>query len=177
MRRWGIIAIAVVVVGLFAVVTEEFAKNDIYFTERINSIFDYDADPSISHKKAQSEMMIAGWTESPLLGHGHGAVVEGIKSSEAEPWAYEVTYALLLHNTGILGSLAYISGILWIYWSAVKIIKRSDYWANIMIAVMMGFSGFIIADITNPYLGQLDSLWVLFYPLAIINTILLQKEM
>ncbi len=150
-----------------------FQKTDaigLEFADRFSSILAPSADSSISHKKNQTELMFEGWENEPLLGHGFGAVVEGVKSSEDEPWAYESTYPLLLHNSGIVGFLAYSLGILWIYWQSIKIIKRDVVLRDKMIPVMTGFTSFIIANSTNPYLGQLDTLWVLAFPLTFIIT-------
>lgn len=158
--------------------TRIFVLENFYhdINDRLLSIFNSRFDSSFTHKEMQSIFMLREWSDRPIFGYGHGAVVKNISSSDETPWAYEATYSLLLHNTGVVGFVAYSSGIIWLYIKAIGIIKRSESWSNVMIAILVGLTSFLIANITNPYLGQIDSLWILFYPLAIINTMLLKVD-
>lgn len=159
-------------------VFERFAINELDhdFNDRLLSIFNANSDSSIEHKENQAALMLSEWRENPIFGFGHGAVLQGITSSDEEPWAYEATYHLLLHNTGLIGFMAYSTGIVWLYLQAVKIIKRCDRWSYVMIATLVGLTSLLMANMTNPYLGQIDSLWMLYYPLAIINMVLLKAD-
>jgi len=147
--------------------------------ERLRTVFEIfssNKDASIQHKQDQSVFMLNAWGDQPLFGYGHGATVQGILSSDETSWAYEASYVLLLHNTGLIGFIAYSVGIAWIYMHAILIIKRVERLSNLMIATMVGFSCFLIANSTNPYFGKIDSIWVLFFPLAIINMVLMNKS-
>jgi hypothetical protein len=117
----------------------------------------------------QTSMMIEGWMSDPLFGKGHGAVVSGVRSSDETPWAYESTYPLLLHNVGLVGVILYISGIVWIYYNGLLIIKKGGLWGELMKITLVSLTCFLVANSTNPYLGKFDSVWILFMPIAIIN--------
>ena len=51
----------------------------------------------------------------------------------------------------------------------VKIIGEGGHLAELMIPMLVGLSGLLIADATNPYLEKFDEMWTLFLPLAVIN--------
>jgi len=116
----------------------------------------------------QFEALINGWLQNPILGAGHGAAVDLVRS-EKYRWAYELTYVALLYQVGLVGFMAYFAGVTWIFWMAIKIIKMSDRMAQHMIPVIVGSLCFLIANSTNPYLVTFDYIWVVFYPIGLIN--------
>jgi len=172
--RWRLVIffpfVAVVVLMFVQWLGNTYFEHDLYerFEPVINMFFDQ-PDSSIAHKERQSSLMLEEWSNAPLLGAGFGSVVEGISSSDITPWAYEATYALMLHNTGIIGIILYSIGIIWLYAKGFWIIKYNHRWSSEMIAVLVGMSCFFLANATNPYLGHIDTLWMLAYPLVIIN--------
>lgn len=44
-----------------------------------------------------------------------------------------------------------------------------------MIVLLVGMTGFLIANVTNPYFGSFDFMWTIFLPIAYIN-LKLQKN-
>lgn len=121
----------------------------------------------------QAAALHDGWMQSPLLGHGHGAVAGVIRSYEM-PWAYELQYHALFFNTGIVGALLYAGCIVWIYWQGVRMIRSSVEYGRLMLPLLVGLTCFLIANATNPYLLKFDYMWVIFLPLAIINRFLIE---
>lgn len=133
-------------------------------SERFQTLIDYNerGDTSIDHKFIQNEQMIDGWSKAPLFGHGFGAVVEGVISSNETPWAYESTFHLLLHNAGVIGFMSYFFAVMTIYYGLYFVRRKGES----VVPLTVGLTAFLVGSITNPYLGKLDSLWVLALPLA-----------
>ena len=128
---------------------------------------------------ARAEQFLAlldGWQRNPLFGAGLGASALGSLRSVDMPWAYELSYVALVFQTGLVGLLIYCAGVIWIFWMGMKIM-RSGHWLNTyMLPVLVGTACFLIANATNPYLAKFDYIWVIFLPVALINTWLLDKD-
>ena len=138
--------------------------------------FDFSGAYSASLRAEQFFTLYNGWQQTPLFGTGHGASALGPLRSAEMPWAYELSYAALLFHTGIIGFLIYSSGVIYIFWMGLKII-RSGHWLGIyMLPVLVGTTCFLIANATNPYLEKFDYIWVIFLPVALINIWLLNKD-
>lgn len=130
-------------------------------------------DSAISRVQ-QFTALVEGWLRSPFFGNGLGASASLIRSDE-QPWAYELVYVALLFQTGLIGCAIYIGAIAWIYWRGIKLLKENGPIAAIMLPTLVGMTCFLIANATNPYLAKFDYMWVIFWPLALINFHLLQK--
>src|SRR5207253_778558 len=126
-------------------------------------------DRGATERRQQSIALSRGWLDRPFWGAGLGASVLGSIRSETRPWSYELYYLSLLYQTGLIGFAAYASGIAWIFWRGIKIIREGGHLGRLMIPMLAGCAGFLIASGTNPYLDRFDGLWVLFLPLAVIN--------
>jgi len=141
-------------------------------TDRFMAAFDFSMNSSDDSPQARTEQthaLLKEWEQRPIIGAGFGATSHGSLRSEETPWAYELYYLALLFQTGIIGLGAYCLAVLWIYYSAVRIIKAGGQAAQIMFPVLVGMTGFLIASASNPYLSKFDGLWVIFLPVAIIN--------
>jgi O-antigen ligase len=166
-------AIAVIFVGLALIY--EVDRQAIW--EQFTSGFDLSAqtpDADALERRQQLLALSRGWLERPLFGAGMGASVLGSIRSENTPWAYELYYLALLYQTGLAGFLAYAAGVMWIFWRGLAIIREGGREAQLMIPMLVGLSGLLIANATNPYLGKFDEMWTLFLPLAVINRRLLR---
>jgi hypothetical protein len=82
----------------------------------------------------------------------------------------------LLFQIGMLGFSAYAAGILWIFWSGIRIIRCGGRGSQFMLPILVGLSGLLIATVSNPYLARFDGIWVIFLPLAFINHWLLTRS-
>lgn len=131
---------------------------------------------SESARVEQFFALIDGWQQNPLFGAGHGAAATGSLRSVEMPWAYELSYVALLFQTGLVGFFIYSAGVIWIFWMGLKVM-RSGHWLGVyMLPTLVGMSCFLIANVTNPYLTKFDYIWVIFLPVALINTWLLDKH-
>lgn len=119
--------------------------------------------------------LINGWLENPFLGVGFGINAEGSIRSEVVPGLYELTYIAKLFHTGLIGIIIYLFLFLWAVKEAVKILKVDKQHIYYFIPTLTGTSAVLIGQSSNPYMNSFDGLWVIFYPLAIINLILLNQ--
>ena len=119
-------------------------------------------------REVQLFALIDGWKESPFIGAGYGINAEGSIRSDI-PGAYELSYFAMLFQTGVIGMLIYFSLLVWIFKTLIKIIKVNKDSRGLIVPVLIGLSGILIANATNSYIFSFDGLWVLFYPLALIN--------
>lgn len=137
--------------------------------------FDFQRSDSAIARNMQFFALIDGWSQYPLLGAGHGAGVAYTRSVE-QPWAYELSYVALLYQTGIIGFILYASGVLWIFWTGLQMIRSGHALGLQILPVLVGTGSFLIGNATNPYLGKYDYIWVIFLPVAFINLWLLHRK-
>jgi O-antigen ligase len=133
---------------------------------------DLSAQTADSHATERRQQVIAlsrGWLDKPFLGAGLGASALGSIRSETTPWAYELSYLALLFQTGLLGFAAYAAGVGWIFLRGLRIVREGGQLGQMMIPMLIGCSGLLISNATNPYLAKFDALWMLFLPLAVVN--------
>jgi len=157
-----------IVAGYYSATTLEWNYSDMQ--EHFTSAF-----VSEEERKDQSIALWNGFLESPLVGSGFGRGVGDVVRDDAHPWNYELSYMLLLYNTGILGSVVYAFCLGQIYYFGIKQIKYDICDISIMISLLVAFSCFILANATNPYLQSFDFMWALFLPIAYINISLLRQ--
>jgi hypothetical protein len=138
--------------------------------------FEFETDPSANLRLTQFNALIQGWKAHPLEGAGLGAGVAEIIRNDERPWEYELQYVLLLYQMGVLGILAYGTGLAWIYYQARKMAKSGSTLGVHMVPVLVGMTAILIANATNPYLQTFGHLWTLFIPIAVINSSLLYER-
>lgn len=124
----------------------------------------------------QFYVLLNEWYKSPYIGAGHGAASRDCVRSVTMPWAYELSYMNLLFSTGIIGFIAYSSGVVWIIMKGLKMTRTRHRLAFLMPPVLTGMICFLIANATNPYLSKFDYFWVIFLPVAIINKWMLDNK-
>jgi len=159
----------------FVVAALALAALQVFLNVQINSLieqlanaFNFEAEESASQRGEQIAALFDAWTGRPLLGHGLGAATSVIRDADA-PWAYEVSYLALLFHTGIIGTLIYSAAIGWVYIAGIRLVRRLPEAGAVILPLLVGMAGFLIANGTNPYLAKFDYLWVIFLPIAAIN--------
>jgi hypothetical protein len=173
-RSLGRVTVALVLLVVLSVplLRSVYAISFEGLADRFSEGFDFSASNQSDSSTGRVEQYLAlknGWMEAPLVGRGLGASAHASIRSTSMPWVYELSYVALLFQTGLLGFAAYTAGIVWIYWSGIKIIKCGGVGSQFMLPVLVGMSGLLIANGTNPYLARFDGIWVIFLPLAFIN--------
>lgn len=178
LRRFAVTA----VLGIFLIILLLRPFYTISFAglfERFSAGFDFSAtsvDSSPDERRQQYFALVQEWYEHPLLGAGLGEPAYGSVRSDVMPWAYELSYLALLAQVGLLGVMVYAAGIVWIYRMGLRIVSAGGSLANSMLPLLVGMTGFLIANATNPYLAKFDGLWTIFLPVAAVNLWLVQRE-
>jgi O-antigen ligase len=165
-------ALALAVALIFGALTSIYDVDLRELSDHFATGFDLSTQTSDEHsieRRQQVMPLYQGWLDRPLFGAGLGASALGSIRSETTPWAYEMYYLALLYQTGLVGFLAYTAGIVWILWRGIKIVAEGGHLAQIMIPMLVGLCGLLIANGTNAYLIKFDAMWTLFLPLAVIN--------
>jgi hypothetical protein len=158
---------AVVAVGLVLRVLYQFDIASIL--SALGRGFDYP-------RREQLAALLDGWLTQPWLGHGLGSYTPVSVRSDTMPWAYELYFAGLLYQVGVVGMAAYAAGIAWIVWAGVRVLRRGGTDVAHMYPALVGLSCFLIATGTNPYLARFDGLWTVFVPIAAVNAAILRPS-
>lgn len=125
------------------------------------------SDPS-SVRRVQLDALMSGIAERPFFGTGLGVAASYIRDPLA-PWGYELSYVALAFHTGLLGFVFFASGIVWTFWTGIRIARFAPDLQPLIIPILTGEASFLIASASNPYLGKFDYIWVVFFPLIAIN--------
>lgn len=141
----------------------------------LSSAFDFSTAEGAARGPTQLQVLLAEWLEAPVFGQGLGAVAAGLIRSAEQPWAYELSYVALLFHVGIVGVAVYAYGLFWTVQQSRRIARQGGALAAPAVAILVGLLSFLAANFTNPYLLKFDSLWVLFLPVALINTWMLRN--
>ncbi|MFL6438650.1 MAG: hypothetical protein ACJ71Q_13815 [Terriglobales bacterium] len=185
-RRLGIrilARISFVIVVFAALIIASF--NSVYrfsvtdLAARVFQGFDFSrttVDEGSLAREEQFTALVHGWYEHPIVGAGLGAKAADSIRSDERPWEYELYYLALLYQTGLLGLLAYVGGIAWIFWQGVKIIKSDRQKGYLVLPILVGSACLLLANATNPYLPRFDGLWAIFLPLAHVNSWLVRQK-
>lgn len=172
--KWMIIGI-IFAIALIGLVVPTFSLDFGLLWENFISAFNTQNNTSsVSVRKVQFLALIEGWINTPIFGAGHGAAAAGVVRDQSQPWAYELSYIALLFQTGLIGIIIYSSAVLWIFIKGISIMRTIPESAGLLVPCLSGLSCFLVANATNPYLGSFDYLWVIFLPVAILNTYMLR---
>jgi len=140
------------------------------------SAFDSETDAGADARIQQTKALLHGWLDSPVWGHGLGSYTPTVIQSQERPWAYEVQYALLLFQTGLLGFGIYSLGALWLLWKGFVIVRTNAELGQKVAPHLVAFACILFANNTNPYLETFGQLWMFFVPVAVINWALLKSS-
>jgi hypothetical protein len=138
--------------------------------------FDFTTGDAGLGRALQFHALLRGWSESPLIGKGLGAVAPDVIRDQQQPWAYELVYVALLFATGILGVALYAYGMVWIVRQARAMVRAHSEDAPLLLSILLGTAGMLVGNATNPYLAKFDALWTIFLPIAFINHWLLMRD-
>lgn len=138
-----------------------------YFIGVVRSVFNFTSDQSNLARVYQFHSLMRGISESPLFGSGAGAAADYIRS-EGMPWAYELYYLSFIFQYGIIGFLIYAAGMGFLCARLIALIRRKGR-SSFEFYFLSGLIAFMLANATNPYLADLDYMWVIFIPYAIVN--------
>lgn len=171
--KWKVLA-SLYLIAAYNVLQSVFSFDLSKMVDKFTQGFAFSTDPSAMLRREQFYSLLNGWLESPLLGNGLGTSASMIRS-DVTPWIYELTYVNRLFHTGILGAVIYVSLYLWIFYTGLRIARQNPSSGVLIIPLLAGLAGMLIANATNPYIAAFDYMWITFLPLAFING-LMPKE-
>jgi O-antigen ligase len=166
-RFIGAVGIIVVAAAVYLPATGAFDLDR--FMAMIASAFDFRGDVGANERLKQLHGLLGQWAEKPLMGWGWGQGARGIVRS-GRPWEYELQYALLLFSTGLVGAVAYASGIIWIYIKGLRVIRSVRPEGQHVLPLLVGLTSILVAHGSNPYLVSAGNMWMIFLPVAAINS-------
>jgi len=144
---YGLMVFALICVALLLSAFTEWSATDL--VDRLSGVFTDDDAVRLS----QGAALLDGFYASPLFGYGFGAGVSEVVRDPSHPWWYELSYHLLLHNTGLVGFLFFLSLYAYLIFRCVLIVRRSGERSFWVIHLMSGSIGFMLGNATNPYVA------------------------
>ena len=129
-------------------------------------------DVGAGARQQQFAALMEGWRESPFIGRGLGTGTYVVRDSQM-PWAYELSYVAMLFHTGLVGVLAYGLGFAFVLANLIVLARRSPALRALALPTLVGVLCFLMGNASNPYLQKYDFMWVIFYPVALVNAGLL----
>lgn len=133
----------------------------------LNSIFNFTDNESNLERVYQFHSLMRGIYDNPIFGQGAGAAADYIRSNEM-PWAYELSYVAIIFQYGLIGFVVYAVGVVFLCWHLISAVKKKGR-SSFEFYCLSAFIAFMIANATNPYIFEFDSMWILFIPYAIAN--------
>lgn len=120
--------------------------------------------------------MVRSWFESPLIGHGAGATVEGSVRSLERPWNFELQYHLVLNAFGAIGFIAFAAITVLLLVLAVRVYRSGVEGTEYLAATIAGTISLLVANASNPYLHTPGHYWMLFILVIGLNASLRGKR-
>ncbi len=133
------------------------------------SSFEFTERESNNERRLQLNALIEEWEKSPILGHGLGSYSTQCIRTADRPWEYELSYVSLLSQVGLGGVLIYLFSVLWVFKKAICLVRRNPQYACFIMPGIISLFGFLLINISNPYLLKFDYLWVLYLPIFSLN--------
>lgn len=120
-------------------------------------------------RNVQSESLLNGFCDKIICGNGAGAVLSDYRSSSIAPWTFEMSYHLVLFQSGIVGTFFYLMALCTIG-SSILQAKKKD---NVLgFALLITYLLVLFANATNPYFSSsFDMMFFLFFPLLMSEAI------
>lgn len=159
-----LISLAIVSIILFTISESSFFSFKM-IAERFLGAFDSEVE---SIRFIQAKALWRGFLENPLFGSGAGIGVNEIIRSSSAPWIYEMTYNLILFNSGIIGFSIFTASHLYLLTNFYKLKKRK---IKIGESLFVTYIVVLVASGTNPYFtSSFDFLWFIIFPLMYFYT-------
>jgi hypothetical protein len=138
----------------------------VYLNLFIEKIY-YVTDPtSIGFRRYEQFLnLLEHINNNLLIGRGLG----GAEYINGSLWQFELSYISMLDQVGVIGFSIYLISVLYIIIELIKISKKNHEISDIATSINSGMIVFLIVNATNPMLAKFDFLWVIFFPLAVVN--------
>lgn len=112
-------------------------------------------------RSRQRDAIFNKWSNRPLLGSGIGSPVyyQRVETYE-ETNDNEESYLVVLYQRGIVGLLLFIAVVC----KSIIILKNRRDASFFTYPFMIGMCCFLVSNAFNPYLSNMSTLWILFFP-------------
>ena len=121
----------------------------------------------VNARTSQSSQLIEGFMNHFFFGNGAGATIPGFYRNDNSPWMFELSYHLVLFQSGIVGAVFYFSSLLSI---AKTIWKRGCISKEYRFAVFVAYLCGLFSNATNPYFSSsFDFMIWLFIPILLME--------
>lgn len=115
-------------------------------------------------RRAQASALINSWSESPLVGHGLGATVDGVVRNVDAPWQFELLHHLVLNSVGLFGFCVLLACFLKVM---LQLVRNAGFDPSTVLGVLAGFIAACVASTFNPVISKLGTMWMIFVPIYI----------
>jgi hypothetical protein len=109
--------------------------------------------------------------ESPLFGHGVGAVIPGYARNEDRPWAFEMQYNMLLFQVGAVGVVLLAASAVLVVGAAWRTASRRPEARPVILVTSAGALAILLANALNPLLQAPGHFWAVFLFLGAVNAL------
>ncbi|WP_292763232.1 hypothetical protein [Microbacterium sp. UBA3486] len=104
----------------------------------------------------------SAFLESPVFGHGIGAVIPGYARSAERPWNFEMQYNMLLFQVGVVGVLFLAASAVLVVCAAVRVVTRRPEARPAVFTTAAGAFAVLAANALNPLLQAPGHFWAVF---------------
>jgi hypothetical protein len=125
---------------------------------------------------AQAGRLIEEWLDSPIIGHGFGAIIRGYSRSDNRPWDFELQYQLILFQVGIVGAALVVVGVAAAVQGGVLAMRRDAEMTPVLLVSAAGAIAMGIANASNPYLQAPGHMWAVYLALMVVNVALVKRR-
>jgi hypothetical protein len=151
---------------IILVVFAEFVDLVVYTELMIEKVFYVQEVDSVGYRRYEQFINLLGFIKAnPFLGRGLG----GVEEIGGSVWQFELSYISLLDQVGLVGFSIYSAGVLFLIRALIRIVRKADVASALASATASGLIVFLVVNATNPLLSKFDFLWVIFFPLALVN--------
>ena len=157
----GIVSLMIIVGVIIANKTGLISFEGLY-QRFIYAFAEFDEYGGKNVRNIQAGLLIDGFWDKPVFGNGAGAILDGYIRNTAMPWAYELSYHLVLFQSGLIGMILYVGALISIVVCICRI-KSNDVllYKSSLIVLIIAY----ISNATNPYFSSsFDFLIFLFLP-------------
>lgn len=161
-KNWHIVILALMLSTITISTIDYVARGQFGFLSRVADFSSSEGgggtDESNNERKMQADLLIKMWSERPWMGWGYGAYVPDHFSDEQAPYSYEMLPFALLMKLGVIGFTMYL-----MFWAGLILYALKKTRSEHGVLFAGGFSAFLLASHTNPFLFNFVGMSVVMF--------------
>ena len=120
-------------------------------------------------RSIQAKKLLSGFAKKPIFGSGAGATIDGYYRNQLTPWVFELSYYVILFQSGVVGSVVFWTGIIILFY-IIRKVRAVD--KTVFHSCFCAFIMALISNATNPYYtSSFDFIIFLFLPVALAKAV------